>query len=303
MKTYTAAVARSKGAGAHAALAQTGLRGAMTALTMGLSALVLLAAMALPGRAASREELENFLQITGFDVALESIKLSAAGGPQMLGLEGSDFATTWTILTKDVFDVKTMQDMGIDILEGTIKEDDLKVAQDFYGSDLGKRLVETENTSHMAERDDRAENAAAELDRILNEGETDRIAELDRLNRAVDSSDNSEKAIVEIQFRFLTAARDAGVIEFKVDDEALKQSLLTQAEAMRDANKAQALANSAYTYRDFTTEELATYAKALEDPGMQRVYDLMNAVQYEIMANRFEAVAARLHGIQPAQDL
>ncbi|KAA2317450.1 DUF2059 domain-containing protein [Pseudooceanicola sediminis] len=281
----------------------TGLRRAATALTMALSALVLLAAMAVPGRAANREDLEAFLQVTGFDVALESIKLSAAGGPQMLGLEGSDFATTWTILTKDVFDVKTMQDMGLDILEKTITEEDLEVAQDFYGSELGKRLVETENTSHLAERADRAENAAAELDRILNEGETDRIAVLDRLNRAVDSSDSSERSIVEIQFRFLTAARDAGVIEFKVDDEALRQSLLTQAEAMRDANKAQALANSAYTYRDFTTQELTTYAEALEQPGMQRVYELMNAVQYEIMANRFEEVASRLHGIQPSQDL
>lgn len=298
MTMYTAAEARVQ----HA-VPMTGLRRAATALTMALSALVLLAAMAVPGRAANREDLEAFLQVTGFDVALESIKLSAAGGPQMLGLEGSDFATTWTILTKDVFDVKTMQDMGLDILEKTITEEDLEVAQDFYGSELGKRLVETENTSHLAERADRAENAAAELDRILNEGETDRIAVLDRLNRAVDSSDSSERSIVEIQFRFLTAARDAGVIEFKVDDEALRQSLLTQAEAMRDANKAQALANSAYTYRDFTTQELTTYAEALEQPGMQRVYELMNAVQYEIMANRFEEVASRLHGIQPSQDL
>jgi hypothetical protein len=36
---------------------------------------------------------------------------------------------------------------------------------------------------------------------------------------------------------------------------------------------------------------------------MQQVYTLMNAVQYEIMANRFEAVAARLAAMQPSQDI
>ena len=45
------------------------------------------------------------------------------------------------------------------------------------------------------------------------------------------------------------------------------------------------------------------YAEALEHPKMRKVYELMNAVQYEIMANRFEAVAARLADMQPSQDL
>ena len=48
---------------------------------------------------------------------------------------------------------------------------------------------------------------------------------------------------------------------------------------------------------------MATYAEALEHPKMQQVYALMNAVQYEIMANRFEEVAARLSSMQPSQDL
>jgi hypothetical protein len=41
----------------------------------------------------------------------------------------------------------------------------------------------------------------------------------------------------------------------------------------------------------------------LEHPLMQQVYALLNAVQYEITANRFEALAYRLQDLQPAQDL
>jgi len=36
---------------------------------------------------------------------------------------------------------------------------------------------------------------------------------------------------------------------------------------------------------------------------MQRVYELMNAVQYEVMANRFEALATRMSGLQPGEEL
>ncbi len=36
---------------------------------------------------------------------------------------------------------------------------------------------------------------------------------------------------------------------------------------------------------------------------MQEVYELLNAVQYHIMADRFEHLAGRMAGLQPAQDL
>ena len=41
----------------------------------------------------------------------------------------------------------------------------------------------------------------------------------------------------------------------------------------------------------------------LEHPKMQEVYALMNAVQYEIMANRFEALARAMQSLQPSQEL
>ncbi|EEB84613.1 conserved hypothetical protein [Roseobacter sp. GAI101] len=72
---------------------------------------------------------------------------------------------------------------------------------------------------------------------------------------------------------------------------------------MRATIKANALASSAYTYQAFSDAEIEAYAEALEHPTMQEVYALMNAVQFEIMANRYEAVAQRLAGMQPSQDL
>jgi len=64
-----------------------------------------------------------------------------------------------------------------------------------------------------------------------------------------------------------------------------------------------ALAGSAYTYRDFSDGDIETYAEALEHPDMKQVYELLNAVQYEIMANRFEVLAVRMAEMHPSQDI
>ena len=88
-----------------------------------------------------------------------------------------------------------------------------------------------------------------------------------------------------------------------VEEPDLREVMRAQADDLGAQIAANALANAAYTYQSFSDDDLAAYADALEHPKMQQVYTLMNAVQYEIMANRFEAVAARLAAIQPSQDI
>ena len=61
---------------------------------------------------------------------------------------------------------------------------------------------------------------------------------------------------------------------------------------MRRNMKVNALASSAYTYQAFSDDEISAYADALENPKMQKVYALMNAVQFEIMADRYEQMAS-----------
>ncbi|MBT9383267.1 hypothetical protein KM176_05295 [Pseudooceanicola sp. CBS1P-1] len=268
-----------------------------------LSSLILLAAYALPGKAATDEQVNDFLKVTGFDVALESIQLSAEAGPQMLNLQQSDFATTWKVLTDDIFAPATLKSMGEKMIQAKISDEELAFASDFYSGDLGKRLVEAENASHMDTDQDRSAKSQDVLAKLIDDGKTDRVALLDRLNAAVDAADDSEISMADVQFRFLTAARDAGIIDFQVDDQTLHDSLKENAKANKDQNRMNALINSAYTYRDFTDAELETYAKALEDPKMQAVYKLMNDVQYEVMAERFEAAAAKLKGVEPSTDL
>lgn len=268
-----------------------------------LLGLMLFHSLTQQAQAADRARLETFLEVTGFDVALESIRLSADSAPQMLGMAADDFGSEWSRLVGEVFDTQLMHDMAMDILTETLTDDLLTHAADFYATDLGQRLVVAENASHLKEDDGlKSESGEAIIEGLVRIG-SPRVELLNQLNAASDAEDNAVRAIQEVQVRFILAAAAAGVIELQMDEPDLREALRSQEGEMRTSIKANALANSAYTYQAFSDDEVAAYAEALAHPKMQKVYVLMNAVQYEIMANRFERVAQRLSAMQPSQDL
>ncbi len=250
-----------------------------------------------------RENLEAFLEVTGFDVALESIALSADAAPQMLGLEADDFGSEWQRLVGEVFQTELMHKMAVEILEKTLTQDLLTHAADFYASDLGQRLVVAENSAHMIEDDGLKSESGAQILEGLAGIESPRLEILQRLNAASGGEDSSIRSIQEIQIRFLMAAAGAGVIELQMEEPDLREAMRSQEDELRASLRRSALEGAAYTYQAFSDAEVIAYAEALEHPDMKKVYELMNAVQYEIMANRFEAVADRLRLMQPSQDL
>lgn len=256
----------------------------------------------LPARAAERARIEAFLVTTGFDVALDSIALSSASAPQMLGLDAEAFGQQWRDMAQEVFDTEGMRSDALDILEETLSDAALDHAVEFYASDLGQRLVVAENSSHMEDDDLKQEAGQAIVSELVRHG-SKRVEWLKRMNRAIDSSGTALRALQEIQLRFLLAASAAGVIELDMDTEDLRALLRRNETEMRNALQVSALAGAAFTYQAFSDTEVQAYTEALEQPLMQEVYELLNAVQYHIMADRFEQLAARMAGLQPAQDL
>mgnify|MGYP000535429160 CR=1 FL=1 len=270
-----------------------------------LAAVVLLVAVTCAqwALAADRDRLQAFLQVTGFDVALDSIALSAADAPALLGMSASDFGANWSRIADDVFDTGAMRDTALDILEQTLSDDDLAHAAGFYASPLGLRLVEVENASHMVADDARKQAEGEELVAAMVAGGDDRLDVLMQMNAAVDSGDVAVRAVQEIQVRFLLAASAAGVLQQEIDEDTLR-GLMTETEGeLRLSMRRSALASAAFTYRDISDADLRDYLEALQDPQMQRVYELMNAVQWEIMGDRYEALAVRLAQIAGGQDL
>ncbi|WP_412550394.1 DUF2059 domain-containing protein [Shimia sp. MIT910701] len=271
-------------------------------LLLVLSAMTCLFALVSMAQAADRANVEAFLKVTGFDVAIDSIALSATSAPDLLGMNQGDFGAQWTTVAEDVFDTKLMQNRALDILEATLEDDLLAHAAAFYASDLGQRLVEVENSSHMAD-DQEKELVGNAMLADLEAKDDPRIDLFRRMSVAIDPNDIGPKAMTEIQVRFILAASYAGVIDLRTDEDGLRALLNENAEEMAEVIETSSLANAAYTYRDFTLEELVEYTEALEHPDMMTVYELMNAVHFEVMSNRFEALALRMGDIQPVRDL
>lgn len=261
------------------------------------------ALLSTTAKAADRGHIRAFLNVTGFDVALDSIALSSADAPRILGIDAGAFGSEWTRLTKEVFDTAKMRSLALDILEPTLADDLLTHAVDFYASDLGQRLVAAENASHMMKDDGVKQAEGRRLVADMVKAGAPRLALLKRMNQAIDGAGTAVKAIQEIQFRFLMAASAAGVIELKTDPDQLRALMKRDEGRLRRALEQSALAGAAYTYRDFSDADLRAYVEELENHDMQQVYELLNAVQFEIMANRFETLAARMAGLRPGQDI
>ncbi|WP_204114387.1 DUF2059 domain-containing protein [Shimia biformata] len=267
-----------------------------------IAATLIATVLATQLRAADRARVEEFLEITGFDVALDSIELSASAAPAMLGLEEDAFGADWVRLSKEVFAPEIMRERATDILSATLTDDLLDHANSFYASDLGQRLVQAENLAHYDD-DELIQEAGERIVSDLVRKGASRLDLFRRMNHAVDPQDIGPRAVQEIQVRFLVAASLSGVINLRIDEEGLRALLKENESELRVEMAASALANSAYTYQQFSDDELEAYTEALEHPDMQTVYELMNAVHFEVMSNRFEVLARRMGELHPGEEL
>jgi Uncharacterized protein conserved in bacteria (DUF2059) len=264
---------------------------------------VLLSLTCVSAQAVERGKIDAFLTVTGFDVALDSIALSAKSAPAMLGMDAEMFGTDWERLSDDVFDTSVMHAIALEILEATLDEKLLYHAVEFYATDLGQRLVAAENASHLIKGDEDKAATGADIIAHLKADNPDRLAMFERMNRAIDASGSSLRAMQEVQIRFLLAAAGAGVIELQVDADELRAMIRSQEGDFLAALQQSALEGAAYTYQGFSDTEVEDYTVALEQSEMQQVYELLNAVQFEITANRFEALASRLRELGSGQDI
>ncbi len=267
---------------------------------MGL--VVLVAGFASSVNATDSDRLKAFLSVTGFDVALESLRLGASDAPQMLGLEASDFGVHWARIADAVFEPEAIKADALRVLGAAMDDEMLGHAAGFYATGLGQRLVAVENAAHSTE-DDSAEKADGEaIVEELKATSSKRLTILSRMNDAIDPENTGMRAAQEVQIRFLLAASDAEVID-RIDEAALRALMKEQASEMKDELEHAALVSAASVYAPFSDNELEAYADALEDPVMQKVYELMNGVQYALMADRYEKLALKMKGLTPGEEL
>ena len=271
------------------------MRRALLALVAGFACL-----LATGARSAEPAEIREFLEVTGFDVALASIALSVDDAPAMLGINEAEFGRDWQRGVADLFTEERLHGLATRMLAPTLSDDMRAHAEAFYGSELGQRLIAVENAAHMATDDD---IKATEGARLFDTATDRRRALLERMAMGVDAAGVAVDAVNDIQVRFLMAASAAGLLDGELNEARLRAQLDMGREAMAASMRQSGIHSAAYTYGDFSDDDLENYVEALETPLMARVYELLNAVQYEVMADRFERLAARLGDLRQGQEL
>ncbi|MEJ2036650.1 MAG: DUF2059 domain-containing protein [Maritimibacter sp.] len=252
--------------------------------------------------AAERADYQEFLQVTGFDVAITSMQQDAMAGPGIAGDAPNAFGAQWTALAQKVFDPDEMLSRTVDMMEAILPDDLLNYAVDFYASDLGQRLVEAENSSQGLSTEERQDAGKRILDELA-ESNPDRIADYQAMMDAIGGVDATLRAVSEVQVRYLMAAAGAGAIELGLSEPELREIIAQQAPELRNYMTEASLVGAAFTYRDMTDEDVAAYRATLEDERMGHVYEILNGIQYEVMAERYEELAAGLTDLSPLQDL
>lgn len=241
-----------------------------------------------------REKVKIFLDVTGFDVAIETIVHSADLAPQMIGVEPDEYGSEWNDIVDVVFDKTQMRNMAVELLRDKLDPAALEYAQAFYESEIGQRLVRAENASHDIRDGVVTREAGTRIVAQMVSNGDSKLETFLRMARAINVDDFAVLSANALQLHFVLSAQDAGLIATNVDESMIRSALKEREPQLRRSIQQGTLANQAYTYQGFSKEDLLIYADALEHPHMQQVYRLLNSVQYEIQASRFELLAYRL---------
>ncbi|MDV3050087.1 MAG: DUF2059 domain-containing protein [Planktomarina sp.] len=263
---------------------------------------LLIISAVVPSSAADRNAIETFMKVTGFDVSLESMRVSASDAPAMLGLDAADFGVSWKRIADELFEPESLKNDAVGILQQALSENVLVHASEFYASELGVRLVKAENLSHFEDSDQKKIDGELILTELLDRS-SPQPQYFREMADSIGALESGIRSFREVQVRFIMAAMGAGLIDRQIDEADLR-SMLAQQDAEIKTNMLQSLiiANS-YTYRNFTDLEIAQYRDALATDEMKEVYELMNAIHFALMADRYEQMALKMVKLHPLQEL
>jgi galactitol-specific phosphotransferase system IIB component len=263
---------------------------------------LLIISAVVPSSAADRNAIETFMKVTGFDVSLESMRVSASDAPAMLGLDAADFGVSWKRIADELFEPESLKNDAVGILQQALSENVLVHASEFYASELGIRLVKAENLSHFEDSDQKKIDGELILAELVDRS-SPQPQYFREMADSIGALESGIRSFREVQVRFIMAAMGAGLIDRQIDEADLR-SMLAQQDAEIKTNMLQSLiiANS-YTYRSFTDLEIAQYRDALATDEMKEVYELMNAIHFALMADRYEQMALKMVKLHPLQEL
>ena len=180
------------------------------------------------------------------------------------------------------------------VLAASLSEDDVTAMNGFFDSDLGQRIVKAEIAgSALSVQDEIEANAPALLADARKDPE--RAAVYDRIDKMLNTSELSARSSQSLLRAMAVAMAESGptpadpgrLAQANARIDAMHGALVKQAHAMM-------LASAQRIYRDFSTAEMARYAKFLTSDPSQIMYAAVSGVMDTFYAETGTRIGAEL---------
>ena len=258
--------------------------------TLALSGVMLVAAMSplMAGRAEAVMELLRLDEILEV-MRVEGIEHGTSIGEAMLSPQDGE---AWSGLVARIYDTDRMRAIMVEGLESGLPGDGAAVeaAEAFFGSPLGRRVVELEVTARRAMLDEAVEESAREAwDEMAAEG-GDRVAALRRFVEVGDLVEQNVAGGLNATFAFYVGLRDSGAGMADMGEADLLDEVRGQEAAIREEIDGWLHAYLAMAFGPLDAAELEAYT----DFFASREGQALNSALFAGFNGMFEALSRQM---------
>lgn len=205
----------------------------------------------------------------------------------------------WREQVGKIYDTTRMRDVFDTVLAQELKGDTATVQAglDFFGSDLGRRILSLENEARRALMDDAAEDAAKLRFTEMDEASEPRIATIRHLAELSDLVEANVVGALNSNLAFLQGMGDAGAFGSAMDEEQMLSDVWSQEDSVRAETEDWLYPYLTLAYSSLSDEDLNRYIAFSETAAGRR----LNAATFTAFDRIFVTVSRDLGRAAAAQ--
>ncbi|PWE33203.1 hypothetical protein DDZ14_07290 [Maritimibacter sp. 55A14] len=204
-------------------------------------------------------------------------------------LEG-DGGAVWRKVAADVYDPERLGGVFRDAFAGRLSEPALAASLEFFGTDLGQRVIALEISARSALRSPDIEAESASRVEDLRRDDGIRLDQIDRFVEINDLIESNVAGALNANFAFYRAMNEGGAFPYDLSESEMLGDVWSQEEEMRRETTDWIYSYLTLAYQPLGDDELERYIEfSATDAGQQ-----LNRAIFEAFDVMYRDVSARL---------
>ena len=250
--------------------------------------------------AQDQHKMRTMMMAIGADAWIESFAEGMARSDNPASAEPD---LGWKQAASEVFKHEEIFDTLVDRMKGMLSDEELDEILEFLASDVGRAVTRMEIEAQNPDIADGVDMAGAQIVEDLTADEPARLDKYRDMLAAIDAIESGVTTALNMNFAVLSGMSASGRMSYSLSEGEILTLLAAQEDTIREQIGVASLQTAAFTYRDLSDDDLATYVDFLTSEAGRRLYSVMNGVADEIMAERGRAFGTRIIELQGVQEL